>query len=214
MEIYIDRYTYFPFAVVPIYAASSTFLPKAQKWIDNNCSKRFISNQDSLLCFIFEKSMELDQRINGTESRLSNLESLPNKELKMFDSNGNELGLYIDVNIFYYPHLQRFVNFNLETGGLNTAGVVYFGGLNCSGDAYKSLGNSEVMTNGRYVFNAGDIRYFVLDYTTPSSSTNTNSYLINGVCTNESNNFSQRKLREVTLSIPNPIPLPVHASYE
>ncbi|MBU3978522.1 copper chaperone PCu(A)C [Patescibacteria group bacterium] len=61
------------FLAVPVFAvlSSSTFLPKAQKFIDNKCDKKKVDNQTSLLCYLFYKTEELDKRVNVLEQSSS-----------------------------------------------------------------------------------------------------------------------------------------------
>ncbi len=53
------------------YASSQDFLTQAQKYIDENCGKKLISNQTALLCYVFYKSQEQDQSINAINATLS-----------------------------------------------------------------------------------------------------------------------------------------------
>ena len=55
--------------VIPVFAASIDFLPKAQRYIDRSCSERHISTQTSLLCYLFFKAGEQDQRLITRETQ-------------------------------------------------------------------------------------------------------------------------------------------------
>jgi len=61
--------------VTPIYAASSTYLPKAQKYYSQQCSKKIISNDTSLLCYVFDKVNELSAVVTTLNSRVGSVES-------------------------------------------------------------------------------------------------------------------------------------------
>lgn len=66
------------FAVVGIvFAGSSIYLPKAQKWFDNNCNKKYMSNETSLGCFVFSKVFEHDTRLADIEESFANIQLVP-----------------------------------------------------------------------------------------------------------------------------------------
>src|SRR6266700_440939 len=52
-------------------ASSSTFLTQAQKYINQHCDKKNITNQTALLCYLFNKSQEQDANITAINSTLS-----------------------------------------------------------------------------------------------------------------------------------------------
>lgn len=206
-----------------VYAASSSdYFTKAKKYIDNNCAKSSLSNETSLNCYLFYKVMELEIKINSNTSRISALETVPtptpiptpvSKGVKIVDNNNVELGIYVDTTMFFYPPLERFVSFR-EIGDYDTAGLIYFTETDCIGNAYKTLNDGDMVAFGKFVFNAGDNRFFVVDGTTPNTSINTNSHLDHGSCINSNNTFSQRLLRQVDLPLPNPIAFPLHYRYQ
>lgn len=217
------------FMIAPtVYAASSTFLLKATQWYQSNCKNGNVPKGIAIDCYLFDKVSETDAalgtlttRVSSTEDRLTTLEhatpsptSIPEtKGIKIVDANGTELGIYVDTFIFFYPPLNRFVSFQ-GNGGYATGGAIYFALQNCTGDAYKSLNDGDMFDHGKFVFNAGDSRFFVVDPTTPNTSVITQSHLDTGICTNSLNTFSQRLLREVSLPLPNPIPFPIQYKYQ
>src|SRR6266566_2303819 len=103
------------------YASSSDFLTQAQKYINQNCSKKDITNETALLCYLFNKSQEQDTSIASLSATLSpipseinnlknhqtqtdqtlasqgatinNLQNAPGKSLKVLDANNQELGV-------------------------------------------------------------------------------------------------------------------------
>ena len=213
-------------ASVVFAASSSDYLTKAQKYIDRNCSKSSISNQTSLNCYLFYKLGEIETQVNSNTSRITALENVPSpspspspspfahKELKTFDANDVELGLYADTYIFFYPDLERFVRINSSTGSYDTWNVISFTGANCTGDAYKSINNTDMNDVGKFVFNSGDSGFFVVDGNTPSTTVSRSSFLDTGVCTNTSGSITSRKLREVSLPLPNPVAFPLKYKYQ
>lgn len=61
--------TIFLLSVTSVFAVlnSSAFLPKAQDFINKNCSKKNIDNQASLFCYLFYKTGELENRVSTLE---------------------------------------------------------------------------------------------------------------------------------------------------
>lgn len=79
----------------PVLAvSSSTFLPKAQKYIDNNCSKRSLNNEKSLLCYLFSKTGEQTTKIQEQEITINNLET---KLLELEEKNSSQSATILDL---------------------------------------------------------------------------------------------------------------------
>ena len=53
------------------YASSQNFLTQAQKYINENCGKKLISNQTALLCYLFNKAQEQDTGISTINATIS-----------------------------------------------------------------------------------------------------------------------------------------------
>ncbi len=53
------------------YASSSNFFAQAQKYIDQKCNQKTITNQTALLCYLFNKSQEQDATIASLSATLS-----------------------------------------------------------------------------------------------------------------------------------------------
>lgn len=53
------------------FASSSTFFTQAQKYINQNCNKKFFPDQTALLCYLFNKSQEQDTSITNINATLS-----------------------------------------------------------------------------------------------------------------------------------------------
>lgn len=60
---------------VPAFAASSTFLSKAQRYYDSNCNRRNISSETSLQCYVFDKANEIQTSLDSLTSRVTNTEN-------------------------------------------------------------------------------------------------------------------------------------------
>lgn len=235
MKIKIGILAFISFLILApqVLAASSSFIGNAQRWYDSNCTRRpeRVRGQESVLCYAYDKLAELDQDITGFNERLAEIDldnasqsarindlentpTLGHKELKTFDSNNIELGIYADTYSFFYPPIQRFLSVLSDTGGFGTGGRIYFINTNCTGDAYKTISGQDMTDHGKFAFNAGDNRFFVVDYGTPNTNINTNSFLDTGTCTNNNSTNSQRQLREVSVSLPNPVALPLQYKYQ
>lgn len=62
-------FSIFALFVFPVYAAlnSSSFLPKAKQYIDNNCNKKYLDNPTSLFCYLFYKTGEINTSLTNTQ---------------------------------------------------------------------------------------------------------------------------------------------------
>ena len=75
-SIFIAFFFTFLFVVPLVFAATSAdFQTKAQKYIDNNCDKKKLTNQKSLLCYLFYKSQEQEATLAQHETRITDLET-------------------------------------------------------------------------------------------------------------------------------------------
>ncbi len=59
----------------PVFAVlnSSSFLSKAQEFINNTCTKKHLDNQQSLLCYLFYKTNELDTGLTNAQHTINGL---------------------------------------------------------------------------------------------------------------------------------------------
>jgi hypothetical protein len=58
------------------YASSAGFLTQAQKYINQNCSKKKLPDQTALLCYLFEKSQEQDTDLTNAKNDIQSLKTL------------------------------------------------------------------------------------------------------------------------------------------
>ena len=58
------------------YASSAGFLTQAQKYINQNCSKKKLPDQTALLCYLFEKSQEQDTNLTNAHNDIQSLKTL------------------------------------------------------------------------------------------------------------------------------------------
>src|SRR5260221_5534582 len=58
------------------YASSADFLPQAQKYIKQNCSKKNLNDEKALLCYLFEKSQEQDTNLTNANNDIQSLKTL------------------------------------------------------------------------------------------------------------------------------------------
>ncbi len=171
-------------ATVAYAASSSDFLVKAQKYITNNCADRHIDNQTSLNCYLFYKVGELGTQVNSNTTRITALENAPSpsptaspssvsqKELKTFDNNGNELGIYMDDASFFVTSLGKKVRLNSAGQLLYQQLATYFKSQNCVGTAYRST--SDLFND---VFSDANGKNLVVDRSIPKENFTSQSYL-------------------------------------
>lgn len=213
--------TIFIFAVPAVYAISSLdFLTKAQKYIDKNCSKRSIANDVSLNCYLFYKIIDLENKINSNTSRIIALEknptptpiSLPSqKELKTFDDNGIELGIYVDDWTFFYLPLQRFIRIDQGTRRMVTDNIFY-SDENCNGNAYLGAGDMRGLNS---VLTSGDSKFYINELNDHPVPVALKSYTsTQGICSNLTAVRDYWLLKPITLPLSFPIATPLHYKYE
>ncbi len=82
------------------YASSQDFLTQAQKYIDENCGKKLISNQTALLCYVFYKSQEQDQSINAINATLS---PIPTQIQTLQNTAANQSNTIASLEAFLAP---------------------------------------------------------------------------------------------------------------
>ncbi len=195
-----------------VYAASSSdYLTKAQQYINANCDKANLSEKTSLDCYLFKK-------INESQSG--------NKDLMMLDANNVDMGIFIDYDTFLYAPLNKLLNVDLETGFLTASSVynspgafgsIYYTELNCEGTAYLTTGNVPQSLRENTIYPEGNGKYYVVDKNiplTPSELTLVSSYQGNSCVSLDTNHFKVYTLQEVTVTLPNPVSLPLQFKYQ
>ena len=75
LVIFIIAIIHFFTCSVPVFAASSNFLSKDQRYYDQNCNRRNISNETSLQCYVFDKVNEAQISLNSLTGRVTNVEN-------------------------------------------------------------------------------------------------------------------------------------------
>lgn len=218
------------FILIPtVYAVgSSDYLTKAQKYIDNNCSRRSLSNDVSLSCYLFYKLGEIDSRVNSNTSRISALENIssptpfpsttpsPHKELKTYDNDGNELGLYVDRTSFFYLPLGIIIPLNDYKIGSARDDVYYQNGT-CTGTPYVLMGNTDYQRRVNEIFSNGPGRYFTINRGSSSTVVAASFQRYNGSsfpCVANSVNENGYSLTPVTLPFSDPITSPLQFIYQ
>lgn len=66
--------------VLPVFSASSYFLPQATKFYENYCSKKRIPVTIAISCYLYDKTGELQIELDNLNSRVGNLESQDNQQ--------------------------------------------------------------------------------------------------------------------------------------
>lgn len=219
---------------VPIVVASIDFFPKAKIFIDKNCTNSKVSNETALLCYLYFKSNNIDQRLTLLENKPSpTVVPSPTKQLKVYDGNENELGLYIDgdttgLNIFL-PSIQKRLSISphFEMVGIGSTSVreivsvnvtdrssVIFESNDCSGIAYGENYYNTVtsMGPGKYYATKQNSSLQQIHQRSILHFDNVSSLL----CSQEERNPSRPvyELEEVLLPFSEPIQLPIKILYQ
>lgn len=213
-----------------VYATSSTdFFTKAKNYIDSNCAKAKISDAISLNCYLFYKIGELGTQVDSNTSRIVALENAPSptpaptpspfthNELKTFDANNTELGLFISPFMFFYPPINRLVDIQTRKLGYGSGRRIYYLNVACTGDAYIGIGDNDLSFEGNKVFSNIAGEYFILEPNTPAGTVNYGSYSESDGCVfNNSSGTANglRLLKKVSINLPDPVPFPLQYKYQ
>lgn len=225
------------------FASSSTFFTQAQKFINQNCNKKFFADQTALLCYLFDKSQEQDTKLAAINATLSpipsqiaslqastsalnntvnNLQSQPGKALKVYDAQDHELGIMMtDVQTVFNTNLNKIIS--ISYNGLAGQPIqAWYTTIDCSGTAYT---NQSSFDQSQYIFNIGGV-HMEVDTTVPMINTLTiNSFMSsdlppNNHCTDISHQqvpLQERNvltLKQVNSPYQEPIPLPLIIKYQ
>lgn len=71
--IFFSLLTLFLSITVPVFAASNKFLKNAQKEYRNECNKKNVRGEDAILCFVFDKVFELEEKNKSQDEEISKL---------------------------------------------------------------------------------------------------------------------------------------------
>ena len=218
----------FLFATTVYAATSSDYLTKAQNYIDDNCAKAKISNQISLNCYLFYKIAELETKVDSNTSRIIVLENAPSpapipspsplgqKELKTFDNNGNELGLFISRSSFLYVSLGRIVVLvDAQIG--TTRDDVWYQSSDCTGTAYTAFSERDYWSKVNEIYTAGPGKYYTVDRDSGSTVALNSLQRYSGgafPCLSATTSGPAWSLTPITLPFSEPIALPLQYKYE
>lgn len=205
------------FAVtVPVLAASTDFLAKAQQWHDKECTKKKPNLEKSLLCYLFEKVREVDAQLSDLEEKVDERA----RAVRVFDANGKELGPLVDrdvwntrLSVLLVP-LQRIVILDSESGiNLFEISMTYHQSGDCSGTPHASTAASATNANEVYSGLAG--RSFIIDLSVPPTECVVMHSIFDGTCrTEETTLCGSQTLIPVTLPFDFPVPVPLQYRFE
>lgn len=137
------------------------------------------------------------------------------KALKVFDNNGNELGIYMDTMAFFNTTLKKRVILN-GSGQLLHRITIFFKSQYCDGPGY--LSTSDLFND---VFSVGPGKYYVVQKTVSKENIISESqFEFNNTsqsveCRNTSNSLSDAStLAPVTLPFSVPVSMPLEYRYE
>lgn len=121
---------------VPAFAASSTFLSKAQRYYDSNCNRRNISSETSLQCYVFDKANEIQTSLDSLTSRVTTTENI--------DTSQDQL--IIDLQNENASQAAKIANLNTKVDTIETyqnpepTDLVFFNGpVSPSGDTSQTF---------------------------------------------------------------------------
>lgn len=209
--------------VIPlsVYALSSTYLPKAQKFIDGNCFKPSISNQTALLCYLFERDKEQETTISSHTNRLNSLEASnsANKALVVTDKNGTELGIFVDEDYgnhdfqIYLTSVDREISINHYTGQSGAANKIntFYDGDNCLGNVYIAFNESPHRAD--FIIDSQN-GHFYKTTSYDKQTTLIKTQLRSGACSSVNSLADVLPLNEVSLPFTFPVTLPLLIQYQ
>ena len=160
-------------ATVAYATSSSDYLTKAQKYINDNCAKGKISNQTSLNCYLFYKLSEIGTQVDSNTSRIVALENAPtptpapsptpsaHKELRTYDANDVELGLYTDRTSFFYETLGVIVPLNDNNFAIRQD--AWYQSTNCTGQPYALMGTGDHWDRASELLSVGPGSYYTIN---------------------------------------------------
>lgn len=132
------------------------------------------------------------------------------KNLKTFDDNGIELGIYVDAWTVFYPPLQRFIRIDLSTRKSVTDNIFY-SEQNCTGNAYVGIGDMRGLSS---ILTSDGLRLYINELNTHPVPVALNSYSsTEGICSNLTAIRDYWLLTPVSLPFSFPIPIPLHYRY-
>ena len=160
--------------------------------------------------------------VDGLDTRVTDLENVPSpspttqKELKTFDNDGNELGLFISRTSFLYVPLGRIVVLSDAQIGARRNDV-WYQSTDCTGQAYAPISERDYWSLANEIYPVGPGKYYMVDRG-PGISVGLNSLqrYSGGAfpCLSASTGGNAWSLTPVTLPFSEPIALPLEYKYE
>jgi hypothetical protein len=186
-----------------------------------------VSNLETTVTPIPAQIANLQNRVFTLESVLTTPTPtlLPQKVLKTFDNNDNELGLYVDRQIgsqnqhideFFYVPLGKIVVLVDHQIGI-TRDDVWYQSSDCTGTAYAPMDERSYWSKVNEIVTAGPGKYYTIDRG-PGSTVSLNSLQrYDGSafpCLNATAHDTAWSLTPVTLPFTEPIALPLQYKYQ
>lgn len=124
-------------AVIPVSAQIDDLYVMALEYYNETCFDKEIKKEKALLCYLFEKTEDLNNRVVVLENQTPSSV----KQIYVYDDDGNELGIYMGDSQFFYEPLERMVRVN--SYGLDIPNnPIYFESNNCIGTPYHVGGEA------------------------------------------------------------------------
>ena len=156
--------------VIPVSAQIDDLYVMALEYYNENCLEKDIKKEKALLCYLFEKTEDLDNRVVVLENQTPSSV----KQIYIYDDDGNELGIYMGDSMFFYEPLERMVRPSYN--GLQVYAWLYFAEHDCSDTAIhvsgvdiwalesnSIWGGKNFITNEELYYKINLDNYFVVD---------------------------------------------------
>lgn len=229
--------------LVPAFAVASHYGSEAQKYFDKNCAR---PRQFGITAFV----CDLRERLDALTTRVDTLEELPGipgppgpqggtgavgpqgpqgeqglpgigQALKIFDANGELLGLLVERFSFYYAPIDRIIDIRMDTpaGRVGNPIDAYYTSSNCTGTAYRRF-TSNYNESVNTLMRLGPQKYFILEPVTPEQEITHNSvqYYTDSTgtftCQPSVSTAGFRALTPVDLPFDDPVELPLQYGIE
>ncbi len=155
-------------------------------------------------------------------SQISNLQSSIGKSLKVFDANGQELGILVDhtgsYEVVYSQAINKFISLD-ELGGIDGRTGAYYQSNNCTGTPYEPNSASITNTNNLLPFSP-QLFYIINSSDTPTTITTGSVSVWNDsvnhvICTPNSQTLTNAyQLHPVSLPFSTPVALPLQFKFQ
>jgi len=132
--------------VIPVSAQIDDLYVMALEYYNETCFEKNIKKEKAILCYLFEKTEDLNNRVVVLENQASSSV----KQIYVYDYDGNELGIYMGGYTFFYEPLEKMVRVPI---GIPDNTPIYFEDSECSDTPYYIGGEilEDITVNGLFL---------------------------------------------------------------